>query len=294
MFARNHYMNIEDKVAIVTGSSMGIGKAIARQLGREGARVVLNGRDPVKLSDTCSQLKKEGLKVCHCPGDISKVEDCIQLVEHALENFGSIDILVNNASLSSKGFFADTQPEVFQQIVETNILGSSYITHAALPHLKISSGQILFISSLAGLRGIPFQSPYCLTKTAQVSLAEALRVELSPEGVHVGIFFAGITKNDPRKKIVFSDGSWRNLPDRTHQFVFSQLQTAQRALFALRRKRFKTTIGLSGMIYYFLARHMPWVLDYFFKNHIQKIIALDVPEKSKEPVTNVAKQLAHI
>ena len=273
-------MKFESKVAIVTGSSMGIGRAIARQLGKEGAKVVLNGRDPVKLLNTASQLEKEGWEVSHFPGDISKVEDCKQLVAHTIETFGSIDILVNNASLSSKGFFADTQPEVFQQIVEVNILGSTYITHAALPYLKASRGQILFISGLAGLWGLPFQAPYCLTKMAQISLTESLRAELYDHGIHVGIFYAGITKNDPQKKVIFEDGSWRDLPDRTHRFVFSQEQTAQKVVYALKRKKFKSTIGLSGRIYVFVVRFMPWLMDYFLRKNIKKIMALDVKENA--------------
>ncbi|MBK8491643.1 MAG: SDR family NAD(P)-dependent oxidoreductase [Saprospirales bacterium] len=212
-------MKLKDKVAIVTGSSMGIGRAIARRLGEEGATVVLNGRDTAKLARTHFQLSESGIEADSFPADISSPEDCRQLIVHTLRKYGRIDILINNAGISSKGFFEDTHPEIFQQVVDVNLLGSLYATREALPHIKASKGHILFISSLAGLRGIPFQCPYCLSKMAQTALAESLRAELYQKGTHVGIIYVGITKNDPEKRIIFSDGSWKSLPERNHPFA---------------------------------------------------------------------------
>ncbi|MBK7406788.1 MAG: SDR family NAD(P)-dependent oxidoreductase [Saprospirales bacterium] len=145
-------MKLKDKVAIVTGSSMGIGRAIARRLGQEGAKVVLNGRNGEKLAHTLDTLLGEGIIATACQGDISSVDDCFHLTEHALATYGNIDILVNNAGISAKGFFGEFQPDIFSKLVETNLLGSLYVTKAALPHIKSHQGNILFISSLSGLR----------------------------------------------------------------------------------------------------------------------------------------------
>ena len=268
-------MKLKDKVAIVTGSSMGIGRAIARRLGEEGATVVLNGRDTVKLARTHFQLSESGIKVDSFPADISSPEDCRQLIAHTLRMYGRIDILINNAGISSKGFFEDTHPEIFQQVVDVNLLGSLYATREALPHIKASKGHILFISSLAGLRGIPFQCPYCLSKMAQTALAESLRAELYQKGTHVGIIYVGITKNDPEKRIIFSDGSWKSLPERNHPFAATQDRVAKAVVRAMDRKQFKTVVEWSGKVYYLVSRFVPWLLDYTFRNNLDSIKKLD-------------------
>ncbi|MCB9283270.1 MAG: SDR family NAD(P)-dependent oxidoreductase [Lewinellaceae bacterium] len=271
-------MKLNNKVAIVTGSAMGIGKAIARHLGREGASVVLNGRDPVRLSRTCYQLLEEGLDVSACVGDISNIEDCRKLVAHAISQYGRLDILINNAGVSHKGFFKDTLPGVFRESVEINILGTMFLTREALPGILASKGQILFISSLAGLRGFPFHSLYCLTKMAQTALAESLRSELIDQGVHVGIIYVGITKNDPAKRVIFSDGTPMRLPERNHSFAASPERVAGAVLQALERKRFKSVVGWHGMFYSLFARFAPRVMDFAFRRNTDFIVKQNIEE----------------
>ncbi|MCB9283271.1 MAG: SDR family NAD(P)-dependent oxidoreductase [Lewinellaceae bacterium] len=266
---------MKDKVVIITGSNMGIGKAIARHLGALGASVVLNGRDAERLSQACDQLREEGMEVSGFPADIADPESCRQLIAHAVKKYGHLDILINNAAISAKGFFEDTRPEVFKQSVDVNILGAMYATREALPHIKATKGQILFISGLAGLRGMPFQGTYCMTKMAQTALAESLRAELYHSGVHAGIVYVGITKNDPTKKVVFNDGTWRPLPERTHRFASTQDRVAKVVTRALERRRFKTTVGWDGKMYLYVSRFAPWLLDLVFRNNIDKFVEHD-------------------
>ena len=268
-------MTLKNKVAIITGSNMGIGKAIARQLGAQGVSVILNGRDAAKLSQTCEQLRGEGMEVSGFPTDIADPESCRQLIAHAVETYGRLDILINNAAISAKGFFEDTQPGIFKQSVDVNILGAMYATREALPFIRASKGQILFISGLAGLRGMPFQGAYCMTKMAQTALAESLRAELYQHGVHVGIVYVGITKNDADKKVVFSDGTWRGLPERKHRFASTQQRVAKVVYQALERRRFKSTVGWDGKMYLYIARFAPWLLDYVFRKNIDKFVKHD-------------------
>jgi NAD(P)-dependent dehydrogenase (short-subunit alcohol dehydrogenase family) len=264
-------MNLSRKVAIITGSSKGIGRAIARRLGQEGARIVLNGRDPEHLDHTLSILRAEGLEVLGFQGDISDEKVCLNMVDFAERNFGRIDILVNNAGISAKGFFEDLPSGIFLKLIQTNVIGGLNVTRAALPQLKTHQGSVLFISSLAGLRGIPHQSPYSLTKMAQTAVAETLRAELFSSKVHVGIIYVGITENDPDKKIFFSDGTWRNLENGMKQLGDSQERVAQAVLRAIRKRQFKTTVGWKGKTYFLISKYLPSLLDYTYCHHLDFI-----------------------
>jgi NAD(P)-dependent dehydrogenase (short-subunit alcohol dehydrogenase family) len=258
-------MNLKGKTAIVTGSTMGIGRAIARHLAQAGAKVVLNGRNKDRLKRTLSSFAREGLTVSVCPGDVSNTEDCRKLIAHALEEFGGLDILVNNVGIGYKGYFEETKPEVFRQMVDTNVLGSVYPTIEALPHIKASKGSIVFISSLAGLRGMPFKGIYSLTKMAQTSLAESLRYELGKEGVHIGIVYVSTTRNDPEKMLLSADGTLGATPKNNGIFIDTQDDAAIATLKNIKNRQFKTAIGIKGKVYYFLQQYMPWFVDYTFR-----------------------------
>ncbi|MFZ2897896.1 MAG: SDR family oxidoreductase [Saprospiraceae bacterium] len=264
-------MKLSGKVAIVTGSSKGIGREIARQLGKEGAKIVLNGRDENALRQTLAKLESDGISATAFQGDISRYEDCEALALHALSTFGRIDILVNNAGISAKGFFENFQPEIFPKLIHTNIIGSLFATKAVLPQLKQNKGSLIFISSLSGLHGMPHQSPYSLTKMAQTAIAESLRAELYNHGVHVGVVYVGVTQNDPDKKIYFSDGAWRNLKNGLPQMADTQERVAKTVLRAILWRQFKTTVGWKGRGYYYLAHYFPGILDYAFRNNLDAI-----------------------
>jgi len=190
------------KVAIVTGSSMGIGKATAQLLAEKGAKVVINGRTESRLLETKQVFSDKGYEVMAVAADISCPEGAKQLVDQTMQEFGKIDILVNNAGMSSRGYFDELAPEVFEEIMKINFLGCMYPTKFAEPHLAASQGSVVFISSVAGIRGLPETSIYCASKMALTSMAESLRVELSDKDIHVGIVYVGITKNAPGKKVI--------------------------------------------------------------------------------------------
>lgn len=252
---------------LITGSSMGIGKQLAREFGRKGARLVINGRNPERLEAARSELSKEGLTVTAHAADVAEAEQCRALVRHAIDAFGRLDVLVNNAGLSTEeALLQEIQPQVFQQILSVNVLGSVYPTHFALPHLLKSRGHVLFISSAAGLRGLPGHSPYCTSKMALTALAESLRLELRPQGVEVGIAYLGFTENDPQKKVLRADGQPVPLRprspippepvDRVARRIVRMTETGRfKAVFSpLARLLHLTNRFLPGMVSWILAR----------------------------------------
>ena len=132
-------------------------------------------------------------------GDVSKAEDCHQLIEHTIKTFGQIDVLINNAGISMEGSIEDLAPEVFQKVIEVNYLGSIYPTKAAIPYLKKSKGSIIFMGSAAGIRGIPNHAAYSSSKMSLTAIAEALKIELKKSDIHVGLAYVGFTENDEEK-----------------------------------------------------------------------------------------------
>lgn len=194
------------KVAIVTGSSMGIGYATAIALLSRGAKVVINGRDEIRLKAAQSQLKEMGYETLAIAADISKPGDCEKLVLDVIARLGRIDILVNNAAVSMEGEVESLDPSVFLQVFATNTLGPALMTRAATPYLQESTGSVMFVSSLAALCGLPRFSAYCASKTALTPFTQALREEVRKHNIHVGIAYLGFTENDNRKTILGPNG----------------------------------------------------------------------------------------
>ena len=151
-----NYLN--DKVVLVTGSSMGIGKAIAWELAKQGAEVMLNGRDDDKLEGAESEFFANGYNVKAAIADIRKQDQCKFLIDEVIKKYGRLDILVNNAGVSSRGSIENSADKNFTILSETNFTGAAHLSKYAIPHLKKTKGHVIFINSIAGFRGMPFNS----------------------------------------------------------------------------------------------------------------------------------------
>jgi short-subunit dehydrogenase len=191
------------QVILITGASSGIGAELAKQFSADGAKVVLVARSQDKLHQVASECPGETLVV---PTDITDLEACKMMVAQAVERFGKLDVLVNNAGISMRAPFEAVQDlSIFEKLIEVNYLGSVYATHAALPHLKASKGQIVAISSLAGKTGVPFRSGYAASKHAVQGFFDTLRIELAGSGVDVTIISPSFVNTD-RSGVLGADG----------------------------------------------------------------------------------------
>jgi NAD(P)-dependent dehydrogenase (short-subunit alcohol dehydrogenase family) len=229
----------KDKVALVTGASRGVGLAMARSLCADGAKVVITARGKERLEAERKKLAEIGEVVSVC-GDVGKWPDAQKMVDAALNNFGHLDILVNNAGVSMRGSFSDLSPEVCKQVIDTNLMGCVYMTRAAVDHIVKAEGHVVFISSIAGIFGVPGASLYCASKGALTQFSESLRLELKPRGVHLGVVYLGFTEHDPEKRILSADGT-PILPDRPAHHTQAQAAGLILKMIEKRKKRLVMT-----------------------------------------------------
>ena len=163
----------QDKVVIVTGASSGIGKACAEAFAREGAKLVLAARNEEKLKSIAGSLSANEYKVIDVPTDVSNEEDCKVLAEKAIEAFGKIDVLVNNAGISMRALFENLEIKVLRQLMETNFWGTVHCTKYALPYITKTKGSIVGVSSIAGYKGLPGRTGYSASKFAMQGFLES-------------------------------------------------------------------------------------------------------------------------
>ncbi len=250
------------KVAIVTGSESGIGRETARALCQQGAAVVLNGRQAERLEQTRRALAEAGFAVASCVADVTDYAACERLVDTAIQHFGRLDVLVTNASISMRAYFADMQPDVFRQVLDSNVYGSVYPLKAALPYLVQSRGSVTFISSISALNGMPSGSAYCAGKAAVANLAHTLRLELFHTGIHFGVVHIGFTQNDPEKRVLDAAGQLVPIAHRPPRWQKTQAQVADIILHHIRRRRQRTVISALGRLIVLLHTCLPRLGDW--------------------------------
>jgi len=251
----------KNKVVIITGSSGGIGKKTALKLAELGAKVVLNGRNERKLRKTYLEIKTISKDVFSVCADISNEEEATILITKTVEKFGKIDILINNAGVSMRGDFANLKPEVFNRVFTANVFGVTNTTIKALPYIKKTMGSIVFISSVAGIRGLPGLSAYCASKLSLQAIAESLRIEESKSGIHIGLIYVGMTEVDHRKKTISADGSLVTLESRAGTKVQTTNQVAESILKNIRKRKFIMVLSRLGKLNYYMQKFMPFVVE---------------------------------
>ena len=260
----------EGKVAVITGSSRGIGKGIAFALAGKGAFIVLNGRNAEKLEETKKELLRITSRVISICCDVSTAEGGRHLIEETIRNFGKINILINNVGVSMRGRFADLNPAVVKTIFESNILGTTNPSIPAIRHLRDSQGSIVFISSAAGIRGLPELSAYCASKMSLRAFAESVRLEEIRNGIHVGLIYVGYTENEKDKETIAADGSRRLLAPRSGKGVQTIESVARGVIRNLERRKFITVLSPIAKINAFIQPRFPWLVEYMILKNLKK------------------------
>lgn len=191
-------MHFKNKTVLVTGSSRGIGRAIAIAFGHAGCRVVLNAsKSAAQLEETKALLEQEGIPVLALLADVSDYEACQKLFQTIEKTFGPVDILVNNAGISHIGLFTDMTPAQWKRILSVNLESALNCTHLAVPAMvRQKAGVILNISSMWGETGASCEAVYSASKGALNAFTKAMAKELGPSQIRVNAISCGIIDTD--------------------------------------------------------------------------------------------------
>ena len=188
---------LDGKVVIITGASAGIGRASARALAREGARLVLTARRPERLDAIIQEARTAGSDGVAVVGDARDEQTAIRAVEAAKSKFGRVDILINNVGIGIYKQLVDTSLHDYVEMMDTNMRSSFLFTRHTVPiMIGQGDGLILLISSMAGIYGFPGEAVYCATKFAQMGFAQGLDRELRGHGIRVGTINPGGVKTE--------------------------------------------------------------------------------------------------
>jgi meso-butanediol dehydrogenase/(S,S)-butanediol dehydrogenase/diacetyl reductase len=188
-------MKLQGKVALVTGGGTGIGTAIVERFIKEGAKVCITGRRKEMLDKVAQSLPKESITTC--PGDVSKEEDAVRMVETTVKFGGTLDILVNNAAISIQGPVHELDPAVWRQVIGVNLTGPFLLMKASIPHMiKAGGGSIINISSVGGLRCLPGFPAYCTSKAGLIMLTQQAALDYGAHNIRCNAVCPGGVKTD--------------------------------------------------------------------------------------------------
>jgi NAD(P)-dependent dehydrogenase (short-subunit alcohol dehydrogenase family) len=198
--------DLTGKVAIVTGSSKGIGRAIAEALARAGAKVVISARKMEPCDEVVRALAEEGREAVAIPCHIGKREDVEALVAKTRERFGSIDILVANAAVNPYfGPMTGLSDDAFDKVMQSNVRSTLWLANLVQPEMAArKDGVIIIVSSIGGLKGTEALGIYAISKAADMQLARNLAVEWGPHNIRVNTIAPGLVKTD------FARALWEN------------------------------------------------------------------------------------
>jgi len=261
---------MKDKVVLITGSTSGIGKAMAKSFGRAGAQVVIMGRNRTNLEGTAQELNQLHIRNLAILADVSKEADCARMVSETVAAFGKLDILINNAGISMRALFRDLDLEVIRKVMDINFYGTVYATKFALPHILKTKGSIIGISSIAGYRGLPGRTGYSASKFAMHGFLETLRTEVLNQGVHVMIACPGFTASNIRNSALTASGQVQGESPLDEGKIMSAEEVADIILKATQKRKRDVVMTAQGKLTVFLNKWLPGLTDKLVLNHFKK------------------------
>jgi NAD(P)-dependent dehydrogenase (short-subunit alcohol dehydrogenase family) len=216
------------KVALVTGASKGIGRAVALALAAQGADVAVTARDRHALDSLVKELEGRGVRGLAAPADAAREQDVERVRQAALERFGRVDILVNNVGIARYAPFSELTLKDYDWMMNTNMRSTFLFTQAFLgPMVERGAGWVVFVASVSGLFGFPGETAYCASKHAQVGFAKALDREVCDKGVKVSVIAPGGVNTE------HAFGTGRTPGDASLQGFLEAEDVAQSVVFAV-------------------------------------------------------------
>ncbi|KAA2239122.1 SDR family oxidoreductase [Chitinophaga agrisoli] len=258
----------KNQVAVITGGSSGIGKALAFAFLRTGAKVAICGRNKETLDALKNQPGTDNLFTFIA--DVSKEEDCKAFIDASLQRFGQINILVNNAGMSMRALFKDADLKVLKTLIDVNFWGTVYCTKFALPAILATKGTVVGISSIAGYRGLPARTGYSASKFAMQGFLEALRTENLHTGVNVMWVCPGFTESNIRNTALDQHGQSQKETPLDESKLMTAAEVARHTLTAIAKRKRQLVLTRTGKLAVLLNRFMPGLADKMVFNVFRK------------------------
>lgn len=200
--------DLKNKNALITGAGKGIGKAVAIALAKEGVNLILVSRTQNDIDQLAEETAKFGVKTLALSADVADINSINSAVEKAITEFKSIDILINSAGIASFGKFLELEPEAWERIIQVNLMGTYYTTRAIIPNMiERQTGDIINISSTAGLNGNALTSAYSASKFAVLGLTDSLMQEMRKHNIRVTALTPSTVATDMAKDLNLTDGN---------------------------------------------------------------------------------------
>ncbi len=255
---------------LLTGASSGIGRCLAEQAAHAGARLALAARSAEPLHKLAHSLTASGAEVIAVPGDITQEADRQQMISTAVERFGGLDVLINNAGVGSWCHFAESSEEILRQIMEVNFFAPAELIRLAIPVLRRgNSPAIVNVASMCGRRGMPAWSEYSASKFALCGLTEALRGEMVRFGIDVLLVLPGVTRSDLWRHLLRNTGRYQLDVNRG----MAPENVATGVLRALRKNRTETVLGWDARWILRVNRFLPRLVDALLARKIRRLYA---------------------
>ncbi len=200
--------DLKNKNAFITGAGKGIGKAVAIALAKEGVNLILVSRTKSDIDQLAEETAKLGVKTLALAADVSDINSINTAAEKALAEFNHIDILINSAGIASFGKFLELEPEAWERIIQVNLMGTYFTTRAIIPNMiERQTGDIINISSTAGLNGNALTSAYSASKFAVLGLTDSLMQEMRKHNIRVTALTPSTVATDMAKDLNLTDGN---------------------------------------------------------------------------------------
>lgn len=267
MLTPSELKDFKNKTVVITGASSGIGRACAVEFASRGANVVLAARQYASLCEFAIELEqKYHIKTKSIQCDVSKEEDCKNLIEQTLLEFSGIDVLINNAGISMRALFKDLDLLVLKTLMDVNFWGTVYCSKYALPSLLASKGSLVGVSSIAGYRGLPGRTGYSASKFAMNGFMESLRVENLKTGLHVMLACPGFTASNIRNTALDTSGKQQGETSMDEGKMMSAEEVARRIVDGVFKRKRSLIMTSQGKMAVFMNKFFPgWVDTQVFK-----------------------------